>query len=75
VGKGGQGVVVIGPEHQTVMRDCGWTQVQIREFLTRESRVSPEELADAGIAVEEEGNQHYLPISNDGKYPTYENEK
>lgn len=70
VGKGGQGIIVIGPEHQFVLRDCGWTQDQVRSFLTHETRVTPGELVAAGVPLEVEGNQHYLPPSPDGKYPT-----
>lgn len=75
VGKGGQGIVVLGPEHQFVIRESGWSQEDVRGFLTRETRVTPAELAAAGVALEEEGNQHYLPPSPDGKYPTIMSEE
>lgn len=75
VGKGGQGIVVIGPEHQFVLKDCGWTQERVRAFLTAETRVTSQEVAAAGVALEVEGNQHYLPPSPDGKYPTIMSEQ
>lgn len=71
VGKAGQGVVVLGPEHQFVIREEGWTQTQVQEFLVRESRITPQEIEAAGVIVEKEGDHHYLPLSADGKYPTF----
>jgi hypothetical protein len=75
VGKGGQGIIVLGPEHQFVLRDCGWTQDRVRAFLTEQTRVTPAELVSAGVPLEVEGNQHYLPPSPDGKYPTIMSEQ
>ena len=31
VGKGGQGIVVLGPEHQFIIREQGWTQRDVQE--------------------------------------------
>lgn len=71
VGKGGQGIMVLGPEHEFVIRENGWTQAQVREFVVAETRVTPEEVAASGVPLEEPGNHHYLPPSPDGKYPTF----
>lgn len=70
-GKGGLGVMVLGPEHQFVVRDKGWTQQQIREFLVENTRVTPEELSGAGAIQEEEGAHHHIKVGPDGKYPTF----
>ena len=72
VGKAGQGIVVLGPEHRFSLRDAGWTQEQIVDFLLRESRVSGAEVEAAGIIVEKPGDHHYLPAAADGTYPTFE---
>lgn len=71
VGKAGQGILVLGPEHQFVIREEGWTQEQVQEFLVRESRITPGEIEAAGVIIEKEGDHHYLPLSDDGKYPTF----
>lgn len=68
-GKGGQGVVVMGPEHALAVRQAGWTQEQAQEFLCRESRVRPEELVDWGVPLEV-GNQHNMVPGDDGKLPS-----
>lgn len=52
-GGGRQGAVVLGPEHAGFCFNEGWTQADIREFLTRESRLSREELVRSGIHVED----------------------
>jgi hypothetical protein len=69
VGKGGQGVVVMGPEHALAVRQAGWTQEQAQEFLCRESRVRPEDLEGAGVKLEI-GNQHDMVPGPDGRLPT-----
>ena len=71
VGKGGQGIVVLGPEHQFIIRESGWTQSRVQEFLAQETRVTPDELAAGGILLEQPGDHHYLPLGDDGKYPTF----
>jgi len=68
-GKGGQGVVVMGPEHAQAVRQAGWTQEQAREFLCRESRIRPEELVQSGVPLEV-GNQHDMIPGQDGKLPS-----
>lgn len=71
VGKGGQGILVLGPEHQFVIREQGWTQAQVVDFIVRESRVTLEAVEAAGIILEKPGDHHYLPPAADGKYPTF----
>ena len=71
VGKGGQGIVVLGPEHQFIIREQGWTQRDVQVFLARESRVTQEEIESAGVLLERPGDHHYLPVGEDGKYPTF----
>jgi hypothetical protein len=69
VGKGGQGIVVMGPEHAQAVRQAGWTQPQARDFLCRESRITPEELRACGVPLEV-GNQHDMVAGEDGKLPS-----
>lgn len=69
VGKGGQAIVVMGPEHAKAVRQVGWTQQQARELLYRESRIRPDELESYGVELEI-GNQHDQVPGKDGKLPT-----
>jgi hypothetical protein len=69
VGKGGQGVVVPGPEHALALRQAGWSQQRAREFLAEASRVLPAELEAAGVVIER-GAQHELAPGPDGRLPT-----
>jgi hypothetical protein len=69
VGKGGQGIVVLGPEHALALTQAGWTQQQVREFLARESRISPEELLAHGVPLEVD-SQHDMTPGPDGKLPS-----
>jgi hypothetical protein len=68
VGKGGQAVVVLGPEHAAAVRS-GFTQQAAREFLARESRISREELEAAGVPIED-GAQYDMTPGDDGLLPT-----
>lgn len=65
-GKGGQALVLLGPEHAKLCVEQGWTQARVRGFLVAESRISPEELAAAGVALEH-GAQHDMTPGADGK--------
>lgn len=68
VGKGGQALVVLGPEHAGFCAAEGWSQARVREFLCRESRISPAELGAAGVLLET-GAQHDMTPGEDGKLP------
>jgi hypothetical protein len=70
VGKGGQCVVVLGHEHALAIRQAGWTQQRAREFLFRESRILPAELAAGGIHLEH-GAQHDMTVGADGRIATF----
>jgi hypothetical protein len=69
VGKGGQGIVVLGPEHALALTQAGWTQQHVREFLALESRISPEELLAHGVPLEVD-SQHDMTPGPDGKLPS-----
>jgi hypothetical protein len=69
VGKGGQGVVVLGHEHALAVHQAGWTKRQAREFLAEHSRITPAELEAGGIRIET-GAQHDMTPGPDGKLPT-----
>jgi hypothetical protein len=71
VGKGGQGIVVLGPEHALALRAAGWTQAEAREFLIDASRVTPEYLEAAGVVVERGSQQHAIALDADGRLPTF----
>jgi hypothetical protein len=65
-GKGGQGIMILGPEHAGFCIAQGWTQQQVLEFLVEQSRVTPEELNDAGVLLET-GAQHDMTPGPDGR--------
>ncbi len=69
VGKGGQAIVVMGPEHTKAVRQAGWTQEQAQELLCREARIAPHELEGSGVLLEV-GNQHDMVPGEDGKLPS-----
>jgi hypothetical protein len=68
-GKHGQGALVLGPEHAGFCIREGWTQADVREFLYRESRISPEELLANGVQLEQ-GSAHDMTPGDDGKLAT-----
>jgi hypothetical protein len=68
-GKGGRGVLVLGPEHAGFCIADGWAQAQVAEFVWREARISPEELLAAGIQLEQ-GSAHDMTPGDDGKLPS-----
>lgn len=69
VGKGSQGVVVLGPEHALALRQAGWSQQRVREFLARESRIHPQDLIDAGVPLEVD-SAHDMTPGSDGLLPS-----
>lgn len=70
VGKGGQGIVVLGPEHALALREAGWTPQRVRTVLQEATRVTPEEIEAAGVVVER-GAQHEIAPGADGRLPTF----
>lgn len=70
VGKGGQCVVLLGHEHALALRTAGWTRQRVREFLFEHGRVTPTELAAAGIRIEHNG-QHDMSTGPDGRLTTF----
>ncbi len=69
VGKGGQAIVVLGPEHAGALVGAGWGRAAVRERLAELSRVRPEELEAAGVVIER-GAQHDMTPGPDGRLPT-----
>jgi hypothetical protein len=67
-GKGGQAVVVLGPEHESVFIDGGWTRNQLKEALWERSRITIDELESAGVVIER-GAQHDMTPGADGRLP------
>jgi hypothetical protein len=69
VGKGAEVILILGPEHSSVLIDGRWSRDRVREYLAEHSRVSPQELSDAGILLEH-GSQHDKGLGADGKLAT-----
>jgi hypothetical protein len=69
VGKGGQVVLVSGPEHTGAIIAEGYSQAAAVEFLMHESRVSTSELEAAGVIIERDG-QHDMTPGADGLLPS-----
>ena len=70
-GKGGHGVLVLGPEHAGFCVSQGWTQERVCEFVYRESRIAPAELLAAGVGIEDNAQHNMIP-GEDGKLATLE---
>jgi len=68
-GKRGQGMMILGPEHAGFCIDQGWTQFAVREFLYRESRITPDELLANGVQIEKGSANEGRP-DEDGKLPS-----
>jgi hypothetical protein len=71
-GKGGHGVLALGPEHAGFAIAQGWTQEAVCAFVYEEARVRPEDLVAAGVGLEE-NSQHDMTPGPDGKLPGLEN--
>lgn len=69
VGKGGQGVVVLGPEHSLALRQAGWTQQQVAEYLVEASRIHPDDLVGNGVPLEVD-SAHDMTPGPDGLLPS-----
>ncbi len=70
-GKGGHGVLVLGPEHAGFCLAEGWTQDAVCELVCREARIAPEELLAAGVGIEQ-NSQHDMTPGPDGKLASLE---
>jgi hypothetical protein len=69
-GKGGaQFVVVVGPEHAGAVTAAHWTRQQVAAAIHAQSRISPEEIAAAGVTLEL-GSHHDMRTEADGKLTT-----
>lgn len=63
-GDGGQGIVILGPEHRELLREQGWTQQEIRQYLADASRRTPAEFRNGGHPSAVKQN---LTLGPDGK--------
>jgi hypothetical protein len=68
-GKGGQVVVLLGPEHALALIEGGVSRRQAQEFLVAHTRIAPAELEAAGIGIEL-GSQHDMVPESDGLLAT-----
>ncbi len=69
VGKGGQGIVVLGPEHMLALLESGISRAEAARVLVEESRIAPSVLHDAGVIMETRA-QHEMAPGPDGLLPT-----
>ncbi|MEE8601451.1 hypothetical protein [Euzebya tangerina] len=69
-GKAGQGIVVLGWEHRTILAKAGWDRSRVQAFLAEHTRVTPDELAAGGVLLEE-GTSHPMIPGPDGKLPSF----
>jgi hypothetical protein len=69
-GKGGQAVVLMGPEHAGSVRDAGWSRDRVRAYLMEQTRISEADLHAAGVPVESTG-AHTMVADPDGRYTTF----
>lgn len=68
-GKGGHGILMLGPEHAGFCVAAGLTQAQVRELVYEHSRIAPEELTAVGVQLERNA-QHDMTPGPDGLLPT-----
>lgn len=69
VGKGSQGIVVLGPEHALALHQAGWSQDRICAFLAEASRIHPDDLLAAGVPLEVD-SAHDMTPGADGLLPS-----
>jgi hypothetical protein len=69
VGKGHQVALVLGPEHAMAMADDGWATAAIQELLCDATKVTPAELEDAGVLLEQDA-QHDMTPDASGRLTT-----
>ena len=68
-GKGGQVVVLLGPEHALALIEDGISRRQAQEYLAAHTRIAPAELEAAGVGIER-GSQHDMVPEADGLLAT-----
>jgi len=67
-GKGGQAVIVAGPEHAAALARAGLSRHDVGEHLARASRIRPADLVEAGVLEPRDGQHHLIPDA-DGMLP------
>jgi hypothetical protein len=70
-GKGGHGVLVLGPEHTGFCVGAGLTQDEVRQRVFDEARIDAAALQAEGVTLES-GSQHDMTPAADGKLNTLE---
>lgn len=68
-GKGGHGVLVLGPEHAAFCRDAGLSQDDVCRLVYEGARVDAATLQAEGVHLES-GSQHDMTPAADGKIDT-----
>lgn len=69
VGKGGQAIAVVGPEHMIAFAEAGITREEAAAAITARSRIDPAAIEAAGVMIEH-GSQHDMTPGADGLLPT-----
>lgn len=69
VGKGGQGIVVLGPEHSLALRNAGLTPGQVAERVVKRARIHPDDLLANGVPLEVD-SAHDMTPGEDGLLPS-----
>jgi hypothetical protein len=65
-GKGGHGVLVLGPEHAGFCIQEGMSQADVRRYVFEQARIAVDELVASGVHIEENA-QHDMRPAADGK--------
>lgn len=68
-GKGGHGVLLLGPEHTGFCLNSGWSQAEVRQYVYEHARVDVDELQATGVHLEQ-NSQHDMSAGIDGKIPS-----
>lgn len=68
-GKGGHGVLILGPEHTSFCVAAGMSQEDVREHIFEAARIDAAELNAAGVGLEVD-SQHDMTPAADGKIDT-----
>jgi hypothetical protein len=71
VGKGGQAVVLLGPEHQLALIESGIARREAQEMLLAATRVGVDTLERAGVLLETGASQHPQHPDEHGKLPSF----
>ena len=67
-GKGGQAMLVLGPEHAAALAAAGLSRRDVQVHLADASRLGPQDLLDAGVRIPVD-SAHDMNVGADGRLP------